>query len=136
MRSPLPWICGGYAAGILAAGALVWSPFLWLALLGGSSAAAAWIALECARRTFGGRVPLEVSRTLRPAPAREAYLRAWLDTSRVSPFRMTRRTGGGATLGFAMCVLWPVLIDGHVRRAKFLAGYALGKLRIARTDLP
>jgi hypothetical protein len=98
--------------------------------------AAAWIALQCARRAFGGRVPSEVSRTLRPAPAREAYLRAWLDTSRVSPYRMTRQTGGGATLSFAMCVLWPILIDGHVRRAKFLASYALGKMRIARTDLP
>jgi hypothetical protein len=99
-------------------------------------AGAAWAALGCARIAFGARVPAEAARALRPSPAREAYLRAWLDLTRVSPYRMARRTPGGAALRFAMSVLWPALVDGPLRRARFLARYALDRLRIARAPVP
>jgi len=99
-------------------------------------AGAAWAALGCARRALGARVPKGVLRALRPSPPREAYLRAWLDTSRVSPYRLTRRTRGGAPLRLAMCVLWPVLVDGHAGRACFLARYALDRLRVFRAPAP
>jgi hypothetical protein len=98
--------------------------------------AAAWAALGCARRAFGARVPAGAVRALRPSPAREAYLRAWLDLTRVSPYRMARRTVGGVPLRFAMCVLWPAFVDGPLRRAQFLTRYALDRLRIARVPIP
>ena len=101
-----------------------------------SLAGAAWVALGAARVAFGALVPPEVLRALRPSPAREAYLRAWLDMRHVSPYRMARRAGDWAPLRFAMCVLWPALVDGHARRARFVARYALDRLRIARVAAP
>ncbi len=91
--------------------------------------AAAWIALSCAKRTLGARVPPGAIARLTPSPVRAAWLRLWLDPSRLSPWRLTRRGMKRSALRFAMAVLWPALVDGFGRRAAFVARYAASKLR-------
>ncbi len=90
---------------------------------------AAWAALRCARSALGAPVPGVTIDALRPSPACEAYLRAWLDFTRLSPWRLARRGHSLARRRAAMAVLWPALVEGPARRVMFLARYALAKLR-------
>ena len=98
-----------------------------------AAAPAAWAALRCARSALGAPVPKVTIDAVRPSPACEAYLRAWLDFARLSPWRLARRGYSLARRRAAMAVLWPALVDGPARRVMFLAGYALAKL--LRRDL-
>jgi hypothetical protein len=91
-------------------------------------AAAAWIALSCARRTLGARIPPGAIARLTPSPVRAAWLRLWLDPRRLSPWRLTRRGTRRSDLRFAMAMLWPALVDGFRRRLVFVARYAAFKL--------
>jgi hypothetical protein len=122
----------GRAASDLALLALVRPPE-WSTLVARAKAwaagPAAWAALRCARSALGAPVPGVTIDTLRPSPACEVYLRAWLDFTRLSPWRLARRGHSLARRRAAMAVLWPALVGGPARRAVFLARYALAKLR-------
>jgi hypothetical protein len=98
-------------------------------------AAATWCALMSAGLALGAPVPAEVIDQLRPGPAREAWLRLWLDFRRLSPYRLSRRGSGALGRRAAMLLLWPALSDGLGEGLAFVALYSIRMLG-TRVDSP
>lgn len=90
--------------------------------------AAAWASLMCARKVFGARVQQEVLECLRPGACQEAWMRAFLDLGRLSPWRFSSRGSGRLARRAALVALWPASSDGLASGLMFAVRYSLRML--------